>query len=240
MNTRHCTNRMRFILDPRTKLALLLFANLTLFLRVSIAVEALMVALLLATMFVAGRRVAAAHWLACYVALLALAGVAAAMADTYEWVHLVGLASSGIRMMMPSLIAGAFAFTTTSASEFVCAMRRLHVPEDFVIPCIVVIRFFPTIRHDYRQIRHAMALRGIANGAGGLLRRPMQSLEYVLVPLMMNATNVAQDLSMAALTKGLGLPGEHTCRARLRVRPADWLIMLCCALPPLTHVTGLL
>ena len=30
-----------------------------------------------------------------------------------------------------------------------------------VIPCVVVIRFFPTIAEDYRQIRNAMALRGI-------------------------------------------------------------------------------
>lgn len=240
MNTNSHINHMRFALDPRTKLVLLLLANVTLFLRVGAAVEAAMVALLSAVMFAAGRRAAAAHWLAVYVALLVLGSVSALTADAYTWAHLAGLASSGVRMMMPSLIAGAFAFTTTSASEFVCALRRLHVPETFVIPCIVVIRFFPTIRHDYRQIRHAMALRGIAYGLGGLLRRPMRSLEYVLVPLMMNATNVAQDLSMAALTKGLGLPGEHTCRVQLRVRHIDWMMMACCAIPPVVHIAGLL
>ena len=67
-------------------------------------------------------------------------------------------------MMLPCFITGAYAFTTTSASEFICSMRRMHAPEAVVIPCVVVIRFFPTIAEDYRQIRNAMALRGIAAG----------------------------------------------------------------------------
>jgi len=56
-----------------------------------------------------------------------------------------------------------------------------------------------------------MALRGLASGRLALLRHPAQSLEFVLVPLLMNATIVSRDLSVAALTKGLGRPGRHTC-----------------------------
>ena len=63
----------------------------------------------------------------------------------------------------------------------------MRVPEAVVIPCVVVIRFFPTIAEDYRQIRNAMALRGIASGGWGLVRHPAQSLEYILIPLLMNS-----------------------------------------------------
>ena len=45
----------------------------------------------------------------------------------------------------------------------------MHVPEAVVIPCVVVIRFFPTIAEDYRQIRNAMALRGISSGGSWLI-----------------------------------------------------------------------
>ena len=89
---------------------------------------------------------------------------------------------------MPCLIAGIYAFTTTTASQFVCALRRMRIPETIVIPCVVCIRFFPTIHDDYHQIRDAMALRGIAQGTFALLRHPAQSLEYILMPLLMNAT----------------------------------------------------
>lgn len=114
-------------------------------------------------------------------------------------------------MMMPCFITGAYAFSTTRVSEFVCALRRMRVPESVAIPCMVVIRFFPTIGRDYRRNRDAMALRGLVSGRLALLRHPAQSLEFVLVPLLMNATIVSHDLSVAALTKGLGRPGRHTC-----------------------------
>ena len=156
------------------------------------------------------------------------------------WIHVVGLFSVGLRMMMPCFITGAYTFTTTSASAFICAMRRMRVPEAVVIPCVVVIRFFPTIAEDYRQIRNAMALRGIASGGWGLVRHPAQSLEYILIPLLMNATNVAQDLSVAALTKGLGREGEHTSRTLIRMTVVDWLVMIVVTLPLALDIAGVI
>lgn len=164
--------------------------------------------------------------MACYAVLLGLglwsdaatldtagtSGAASASgSDADAWVHVVGLFSVGLRMMMPCFITGAYAFSTTRVSEFVCALRRMRVPESVAIPCMVVIRFFPTIGRDYQRTRDAMALRGLASGRLALLRHPAQSLEFVLVPLLMNATIVSRDLSVAALAKGLGRPGRHTC-----------------------------
>ena len=99
------------------------------------------------------------------------------------------------------------------------------------IPCAVVVRFFPTVQEDYHQIRNAMALRGIAEGKGALLLHPMQSLEYILMPLLMNGNNVAQDLSVAALTKGIGLPGTHTCMTELHLTVWDFIYPALCTLP---------
>lgn len=154
--------------------------------------------------------------------------------------HFIGLCCVGLRMMMPCFITGAYAFTTTSVSEFVCALRRMRIPEAFVIPCMVVIRFFPTIFSDYRRIRDAMALRGLAFGRMALLRHPAQSLEFVLVPLLMNATIVSRDLSVAALTKGLGLRGTHTCRTEIRMHWFDWIIMAICTVPLALGIGGVL
>ena len=153
---------------------------------------------------------------------------------------LVSALAVGVTMMLPCFITGAYTFTTTSASAFICAMRRMRVPEAVVIPCVVVIRFFPTIAEDYRQIRNAMALRGIASGGWGLVRHPAQSLEYILIPLLMNATNVAQDLSVAALTKGLGREGEHTSRTLIRMTVVDWLVMIVVTLPLALDIAGVI
>lgn len=146
---------------------------------------------------------------AIYGVLLALDLWAVPRAENSPFLNVVALFSIGIRVMLPCIITGAYAFSTTTAGELVCALRSMHVPESVIIPCAVVIRFFPTVGEDYRQIRAAMALRGIAEGKAALLLHPAQSLEYILMPLLMNGNNVAQDLSVAALTKGIGRRAAH-------------------------------
>ena len=130
-------------LDPRTKLYLVALANLL---------------LLLLPLLGAGRWAAAVRF-GCIYVLLLVGTWASTLDDGGSWLHMLGLLCVGIRMMMPCLIAGIYAFTTTTASQFVCALRRMRIPETIVIPCVVCIRFFPTIHDDYHQIRDAMALR---------------------------------------------------------------------------------
>ena len=222
-------NPARRTLDPRAKLYLLLVANLMLFFHVGLATQIVMVVLFLLPLLAAARWRTALNFGVTYAVLTAL-GMLDPDALGLPWLHVVSALAVG----------GAYTFTTTSASAFICAMRRMRVPEAVVIPCVVVIRFFPTIAEDYRQIRNAMALRGIASGGWGLVRHPAQSLEYILIPLLMNATNVAQDLSVAALTKGLGREGEHTSRTLIRMTVVDWLVMIVVTLPLALDIAGVI
>ena len=57
---------------------------------------------------------------------------------------------------------------------------------------------------------------------------------------LMNGNNVAQDLSVAALTKGIGLPGRHTSMIELCPKAADILYPLLCTLPMLLFWGGVL
>ena len=222
-------NPARRTLDPRAKLYLLLVANLMLFFHVGLATQIVMVVLFLLPLLAAARWRTALNFGVTYAVLTAL-GMLDPDALGLPWLHVVSALAVGVTMMLPCFITGAYTFTTTSASAFICAMRRMRVPEAVVIPCVVVIRFFPTIAEDYRQIRNAMALRGIASGGWGL----------VLIPLLMNATNVTQDLSVAALTKGLGREGEHTSRTLIRMTVVDWLVMIVVTLPLALDIAGVI
>ena len=64
--------------------------------------------------------------------------------------NVISLFSVGIRMMLPCVISGAYTFSTTSVGEMVCALRKLKISETIIVPCVTVIRFFPTIGEDYR------------------------------------------------------------------------------------------
>lgn len=221
---------MRFRMDPRAKLYLLL-ANLMLFFHVGTGVEAVATGLFLLLFFLSGHTRTGIRLSVVYFGLLAIDLFVVPLAGEGILLNLLSLVSVGIRMMLPCIITGAYAFSTTTVGELTSALRRMHVPESVIIPCAVVVRFFPTVQEDYHQIHNAMALRGIAEGKGALLLHPMQSLEYILMPLLMNGNNVAQDLSVAALTKGIGLPGTHTCMTELHLTVWDFIYPALCTLP---------
>lgn len=224
---------MKLRLDPRAKLYLLILGNLTLFLHVSIATEIILVTLLLSLYFLAGKIKSGIRMTAVYAVLVGIDLFVIPIADGIL-LNFLSLLSVGIRMMLPCVISGGYAFSTTTVGEMVCGLRKLCVPETIIIPSVTVIRFFPTIAEDYRQIRNAMALRGIT------YRNPMEALEYILIPLLMNSNNVAQDLSVAAMTKGISLPGQHTSMIELKMVWQDWIFMFSCTMPFVLFLGGVI
>ena len=86
---------------------------------------------------------------------------------TGTWNFILGAAVGIYTHMLPGFIMGYYLVSTTTVSEFVAAMERMHVPEKIVIPVSVVFRFFPTVKEEYAAIRDAMKMRGITTGIPG-------------------------------------------------------------------------
>ena len=97
---------------------------------------------------------------------------------------LVSFISLALRKFLPCLMLGKWILTTTEVSEFVAAMWKLHLPQTAIIPLSVVFRYFPTMKEEWGAIRAAMKMRGIH-----------MSLEHIMVPLLMSAVNVSEELS---------------------------------------------
>ena len=230
---------MALRLDPRTKLYLLVLSNLTLFFHISLTAEIILVIFLLLLYFLSGKVKSGVRMTVLYGVMVSIDLFVIPVASGLL-LNIVSLVSVGIRMMLPCVISGAYAFSTTTVGEMVCGLRKLKIPEFIIIPSVTVIRFFPMIAEDYRQIRNAMAFRGIAYGNGALLRHPIQSMEYILMPLLMNSNNVTQDLSVAAMTKGISLKGTHTSMTELKMTFADFLCMIICTVPFVLHFGGVL
>lgn len=213
-------------LDPRTKLFFLLVANVLLFLHCKPAVELVIVGLVLSAYLMSGHMRAALAWCAVYLGMFACDQLCTPIAEANFALRVASVLSGSLRIMVPCLIAGAYAFTTTSPSEFAAALRRLRVPEGGVIPVLVVMRYFPTLRRELSDIADAMRLRGIGTSPRDVLAHPRSSVEHVLVPLLASASSTAEDLSQACLTKGADNPGPRTCLTRLRLRAPDVLYMV--------------
>lgn len=124
-----------------------------------------------------------------------------------------------------TVVMGEYLIATTSVSEFISAMERLHMPQAITVPMSVMFRLFPTIAEEWRSIRRAMGMRGIRLGgtdAGRLL-------EYQLVPMMTSSVRIGEELSASALTRGLGAPVRRTNICRIGFRVQDWLLLTLCA-----------
>ncbi|MBP3887149.1 MAG: energy-coupling factor transporter transmembrane protein EcfT [Cellulosilyticum sp.] len=142
------------------------------------------------------------------------------------------ITSAIITKFAPSIMMATYVVSTTTVSEFVAAMERMHITNKITIPMSVMFRFFPTVGEEAAAINAAMDMRGICLGRGKVL----EMLEYRLVPMMTCSVKIGEELSAAALTRGLGAPIKRTNICRIGFKMQDKVIFLFCSL---TIVYGL-
>lgn len=129
--------------------------------------------------------------------------------------------------LMPSIMMGAYLMTTTTVSEFTAAMQRMHLSEKIIIPLSVMFRFFPTVFDEAASISAAMRMRDIRFGG----KNAGKMLEYRLVPLMTCCVKIGEELSAAALTRGLGGEVKRTNVCRIGFKLQDYIFFGICIVP---------
>jgi energy-coupling factor transport system permease protein len=123
-----------------------------------------------------------------------------------------------------TIVMGEYLISTTSVSEFISAMERLHMPQAITIPMSVMFRLFPTIGAEWKSIRRAMGMRGIYLSG----TKAGQVLEYQMVPMITSSVRIGEELSASALTRGLGAPVKRTNICRIGCRVQDGLLLFLC------------
>ena len=126
---------------------------------------------------------------------------------------LILAATSIMTRFAPGIMTGAYLISSTSVSEFISAMERMHVTEKIIIPLSVIFRFFPTMK--MRNIRF-----------GG--KNPFLMIEYRLIPLMVSVIKIGDELSAAALTRGLGAPVRRTNVCEIGFHVQDFSAIVVC------------
>lgn len=123
----------------------------------------------------------------------------------------------------PCAFLASIILSTTKVNEFLTAMNKAHIPDKVVIPLAVMLRYIPTVREDWGYIKDAMRLRDVTPSFFGFLRSPAMTVECLYVPLLMTASNTADELSAAAVTRGIENPTPRTCLLQIRFRGRDWI-----------------
>ena len=195
------------ILDPRTKIILLLAANIPAFTSDKWYVLVLTAMIPLSLMLFAKMYQATAIGATLYIIALLIEFILTDMSVGIASI-ILGLLAGIVLRMTPGIIMGYFLLTTTMVSEFVAAMERIHMSKQIIIPFSVMFRFFPTIKEEMSAINDAMRMRGVGLGQtrGGII----SLIEYRVVPLLISCVKIGDELSSSALTRGLGSPVKRT------------------------------
>lgn len=125
--------------------------------------------------------------------------------------------------MCPCFLAGYILLFTTPVSKLMEGFRKLKIPECINLPLAVVFRFIPTVMEEQRLIVKAMNMRGVSLKRGVA---PLKLLEYKYVPLMMLTVNIGDELTVAALTKGLSAEGGRSCIHVLKFKLQDYMLLI--------------
>lgn len=213
------------LLDPRTKLLALIAINIVIigtgFEGFDYVLRIICAFIPFVCFFIIRKPKTALIYGAACVVMLLFEGVV--IPNTSGMLNLVIVFTTGtFSRFMAGMAFAYYVFASTTVSEFITAMRRMHMPDAITIPLSVMFRFFPTLSEEGSSIGDAMRMRGI--GLGGAKGGVLAQAEYVLVPLMMSTLRIGDELSAASLTKGLdaGQSRTHICRVGMGV--LDYLL----------------
>ncbi len=129
-----------------------------------------------------------------------------------------------ITKILPTVILARYIVKTTKVSEFLAAMNRMHVSDKLTIPISVIFRFFPTVAEESGAINDAMRMRGIEMGSG----KSSEAVEYRMVPLIASCSIIGEELSAAAMTRGLDVGKKRSCIWKIRFRLPDLAVIALC------------
>lgn len=215
------------VLDPRTKLLVLITVTTLMFSTSNQGwmnlVKPVLSLIPFALLFSARRVGAAAKYLVLYAVCFGAERLAMNVLSGMPSFLLMAVASIMTRFA-PGIMTAAYLAASTSVSEFIAAMERMHMSEKITIPLSVIFRFLPTISEEAQSINDAMRMRGIRLGKCG----PTEWVEYRIVPLMISVVKIGDELSAAALTRGLGAPGKRTNVCEIGFHAQDFVLFAVC------------
>ncbi|MGL6201603.1 MAG: energy-coupling factor transporter transmembrane component T [Lachnospiraceae bacterium] len=200
--------RKQMYLDPRTKILLCLTVSFVMLGSENIGimqyVQPCLAAVPLVLLVILKKPLVAAYYAMMYFFSMAVPQLLMPYLPSFVNLLFTGLIAI-FTQALPAMSMFCFLILTTSVSEFMAAMDKFHISKKFTVPVSAMFRFFPTIGEEYAAICDGMRLRQV-----GSWRKPVEMLEYRMVPLLTGVVSIGNDLSASALTRGLNAPNRRT------------------------------
>ena len=171
--------------DLRTKLILLIGANILIFLGFDWIYQSLITLFFLVIIISDGYKKSAIKYILFFVISVVLEKSLAYFNMNFLSNLILFILAIG-RKFLPCIIVGKWILNSTSVSSAVATLQKLKLSKDSLIMISVIFRCLPTIKDEWSHINMAMKTRGINFNLINLIRKPTLIMEYFFVPLFVS------------------------------------------------------
>lgn len=213
--------RSKFVhFDPRALIAVLIAASFVAFMEKSLLCEIALLLALALTQSISGHGRMALGFIVGFAVLWLILNYAM----PYLAITPLGALTLSLtlaRKVFFCAMAAALLVGECSVHRMSAALAKLRMPRQILIPFSVTMRYFPALKDDISHIRDAMSMRQMPLGA---------RMEAIVVPVIVAATNTADELSRASVLRGIENPATPSDTERLSMRPFDWALVILSAI----------
>jgi energy-coupling factor transport system permease protein len=150
--------------------------------------------------------------------------------DTFGEYFILFERASAMTLRFVVLIASfSVFFLTTSPDHLGLALQQSHVPYEFCFAFTTAVRFVPVLADEAQTIMDAQKARGLELERGNFLKR-VRNYIPILIPLIVNAIRRSLELAEAMESRAWGASDKRTNLYVLKLKLADYLLILLSAL----------
>ena len=208
------TNRKKFDLDPRTKISILILTNISIFVSRNIIDEILLISLISILYILFGLYKSCFKFIFGFSIILFVVYVLSLCVPKILFVPVYIIANFS-KKIYSCVMVGTLIIKTTTVRMLIISLEKWKVPSNVTIPLAIAIRYFPALKEEYRHIKESIKLRNITG-----IKKKIQSYCF---PIFILAVHTGDELSAAAITRGIENPSPKSCIEELKFSFRDYL-----------------
>jgi len=116
-------------------------------------------------------------------------------------------------------------FLTTSPDHLGLALQQSHIPYEFCFAFTTAVRFVPVLADEAQTIMDAQKARGLELERGNLFKR-VKNYIPILIPLIVNAIRRSLELAESMESRAWGANKKRTNLYELKLKKADYMLIL--------------
>lgn len=195
-------------LDVRAKIIILILINLIAVFNKSIIFEMVSMSLIILTLIYSRLYKKAVLYSGYYLIMMALFYLSSTFTNPVTSFILV--VCMFFRKVVPIIAFGYCVISTTKVSELLVGLEMLKFPKSIKISFSVILSYIPSLGVEYTNITNAMKMRGFGLTVTNAIIHPLRTSENVIVPLIVRSSTIAEEISAAAITRGIESAEKRT------------------------------